>query len=113
MKFFEDIKWTDPTTIITIVVGVIVLIAVWLLIRQLVCWYYKINARLREAERTNDVLEEMRDELKQLRSDVRAQYEASARSSYGASGSYGSGYGQNYGQGYNGYSGGQDNSRMY
>jgi hypothetical protein len=46
-------------TLIGVVIGVILVVLVFLLIRELNCWYWKINAAL-------EVLREQRDSLQRL-----------------------------------------------
>ena len=36
-----------------------VVIALWFVLRQLVCWYYKINERIELQKRTNELLEKL------------------------------------------------------
>ena len=39
------------------VIGIIIFIGVFLLLRSFWCWYWKINARLDEQEKTNELLQ--------------------------------------------------------
>jgi len=49
----------------TIIIIIIAVIAVFLIFREIVCWYGKINIRLREAQKTNDLLEKIYTLLKE------------------------------------------------
>ena len=37
----------------------ILIIVVWLIIRELICWYYKINERIKLQKETNELLEKL------------------------------------------------------
>lgn len=44
---------------------ILFLIVVWFITRQLRCWYWKINARLEEQRKTNELLQNIFDVLVQ------------------------------------------------
>jgi hypothetical protein len=47
----EAISW--------IILWVIVVVVLWLLLRELVCWYYKINERITLQKETNELLKKL------------------------------------------------------
>lgn len=42
-----------------IILWVIVVVVLWLLLRELVCWYYKINERISLQKETNELLKKL------------------------------------------------------
>ncbi len=42
-----------------IILWVIVVVVLWLLLRELVCWYYKINERITLQKETNELLKKL------------------------------------------------------
>jgi hypothetical protein len=48
----------------------IIVITIWLIIRELICWYYKINERLSEQRKTNLLLEQLLEINKGLKNDA-------------------------------------------
>jgi hypothetical protein len=50
-------------SILGLILFILILFAIWLIIRELVCWYYKINERIVLQKRTNDLLEQLLDKL--------------------------------------------------
>jgi hypothetical protein len=50
---------TFPGSILTLIFFLFVLVIIWLIIRELVCWYYKINERITLQKRTNELLEQL------------------------------------------------------
>lgn len=45
--------------IVWIILWVIVVVVLWLLLRELVCWYYKINERITLQKETNELLKKL------------------------------------------------------
>ncbi len=45
--------------IVWIILWVIVVVVLWLLLRELVCWYYKINERISLQKETNELLKKL------------------------------------------------------
>jgi hypothetical protein len=43
----------------SLVIGLIFFIVLWLILRELVCWYYKINERISLQIKTNQLLEKL------------------------------------------------------
>jgi hypothetical protein len=43
----------------SLIIGLILLIVLWLILRELVCWYYKINERISLQIKTNELLEKL------------------------------------------------------
>ena len=85
---------SDGQMILAIVIIIAASILIFLLLREVFCWYYKINSRLREARKTNDLLEEIRDELSALNNAVAAiSYQTAQMQQYANA----SGYQQNAG----------------
>lgn len=58
-----DIEMGDLLIVALIIF--IVLILFFLIARELICWYYKINARLKEQEKTNELLQDIYDAIVQ------------------------------------------------
>ena len=48
----------------TLVIGVIIFIVFFLIIREVIMWYWKINKRLKKQERQIELLEDILEELK-------------------------------------------------
>jgi len=44
------------TGVVYIILGLVVLICVFLLLREVVCWYWKINYQIKLQEETNELL---------------------------------------------------------
>ena len=40
----------------TLIIGLLITITIFLLIRELICWYYKINVRVELQKETNNLL---------------------------------------------------------
>lgn len=49
----------------TLFIVLFFLILIFIITRELWCWYYKINARLEEQEKTNELLQNIYDALVQ------------------------------------------------
>lgn len=48
----------------TLVIGVIISIVFFLIVREVIMWYWKINKRLKKQERQIELLEDILEELK-------------------------------------------------
>ena len=57
----------DPA--LSIAVYILIFVVVFLLLREVNCWYWKINKRLQIEEENNDLLTKILDELRDSRSD--------------------------------------------
>lgn len=44
----------------------LIIVTLWLLIRELVCWYYKINVRIKLIEKQNELFEKQNELLQQI-----------------------------------------------
>jgi hypothetical protein len=51
------------TLVLFIFLGLIILCIIFILIRELVCWYNKVNERIKLQERTNYLLERVYEQL--------------------------------------------------
>lgn len=56
--------------ILGIVLGIALFLLLFFLCRLLNCWYFKINHRLREQQRTNELLEELNRKLDRIGADL-------------------------------------------
>lgn len=54
---------TDPITILLIIV---LFVLIWLVTRELKCWYWKINEKLEAQEEQTELLKEILEELKKI-----------------------------------------------
>lgn len=62
--YFYGFKLPEPATLaLYIVLGIAVFVILFFLFRLINCWYFKINHRLREQQRTNELLEELNRKL--------------------------------------------------
>ena len=62
MEFISDLFYdVEPTQLFTTIV---IIFAVWLAIRELKCWYWKVNDILECLEKQNELSEEILNELK-------------------------------------------------
>ena len=60
----EYINQLLDSNIEALVVGVIISIVFFLIIREVIMWYWKINKRLKKQERQIELLEDILEELK-------------------------------------------------
>jgi len=51
------------TVIIALIISLLVFIAIFLLLREVVCWYWKINTMVKNQEITNQLLKKIADHL--------------------------------------------------
>jgi len=49
----------------SLIISLIFIIVLWLLLRELVCWYYKINQQIDNQNKTNELLEKILKSLNQ------------------------------------------------
>ena len=64
IMYFYGFKIPEPATLaLYIVVGIAVFVLLFFLFRLINCWYFKINHRLKEQQRTNELLEELNRKL--------------------------------------------------
>lgn len=54
---------------VVVIMVIVLLIAVFILLRELNCWYWKINERIELQKRTNDLLEKIISKSEQSRKD--------------------------------------------
>ena len=55
---------TQGEVFIYLILGIVILFGLFLLLRELNCWYWKINRRIELQERTNDLLNKILEEMR-------------------------------------------------
>src|SRR5689334_1519374 len=53
----------DSSTILVVIVGILIIIGIWFLIRELLNWYWKINLRIALLEKISQQLEKISFQL--------------------------------------------------
>ena len=54
-----------------IIIVLVIVFIIFLICRELVCWYWKINALLEECQKTNELLTDTNNILEDILSDIR------------------------------------------
>ena len=52
----------EDLTIIHVIAGIAIFLTIFLLLRELVCWYFKINERMKIQKETNNLLKKILNE---------------------------------------------------
>ena len=59
MQLLNILLQAQPGGSSSTLIIIIVIISIWFLIRELICWYYKINERVKLQKETNELLEKL------------------------------------------------------
>ena len=61
--------------LVIVLIGIVIFVLLFLLFREIMCWYYKINTMLNEQRKMNALLQQLLDAQRQTYRMLAAQYQ--------------------------------------